>query len=66
MIKKRKSRTTKYLEVKMKSDLFLATAGCEAIMNISLMNYPKKLKELTFNQIKEIILKNIKPKLGTN
>ena len=42
--------------------LFLATAGCEAIMKISLTTYPRELEELTFNQIKKIFLKNIRPK----
>ena len=43
------------------TDLFLATAGPEAIMKISLMTYLRELEELTIHQIKEIILKNIRP-----
>ena len=44
------------------SDLFLATAACEAIKKISWVTYPRELEKLTFNQIKEIIRKNIRPK----
>ena len=43
-------------------DLFLTIDICEAIMKISWMTYPKEMEEVTFNQIKEIILKNMKPK----
>ena len=40
------------------TDLFLVTTDCEVIMKISLLIYPRE--DLTFNQIKEIILKNVK------
>ena len=42
------------------TDLLLVTTGCEAIINISFTTYPRELEEVTFNQIKEIILKNIR------
>ena len=42
------------------TNVFLVRAGCEAIMNSSLIVYPREFKELTFYQIK-IILKNIRP-----
>ena len=42
------------------TDLFLASAGCEAIMKISVMAYPKDLKELTLQEIKQIIRNNFK------
>lgn len=36
-------------------DLFLASAGCEAIMINSVMVYPKQLKNLIFVEMSEII-----------
>ena len=32
------------------TDLFLATAGCEAIMKVSTMAYPTNLEDLTFEK----------------
>ena len=43
-------------------DLFLATAGCEAVKKIATMAYPTELEELTFEEIVKIINKNIRPK----
>ena len=42
--------------------LFLASAGCEAIMKILVMAYPKDLEELTFEDLKQIIRNNLRPK----
>lgn len=39
------------------NDLFLASAGCEAIMNIYFMAYLKQLQNFTFVGISEIIRK---------
>ena len=43
------------------TDLFLSTAGCEAIMKVSTMAYPTNLEDLTFEKISQIIRKNIRP-----
>ena len=32
------------------TDLFLATAGCEAIMKVSIIAYPTNLEDLTFEK----------------
>ena len=32
------------------TDFFFATAGCEAIMKVSTMAYPKNLEDLTFEK----------------
>lgn len=37
------------------ADLFLALVGCEAIIKISVMVYPKQLENLIFVEISEII-----------
>ena len=42
--------------------VFLTTAGCEAIQKISTMAYPRNLEELTFQEISEVIKRNIRPK----
>ena len=42
--------------------MFLTTAGCEAIQNVSTITYPRNLEELTFNEIGVIIKRNIRPK----
>lgn len=44
------------------TDLFLAKAGIEAIKKLSLMAAPIELEKMTFNQIKELITKTMKPK----
>lgn len=44
------------------TDLFLATAGCEAIMKVSTMAYPTNLENLTFEKISQIIRRNMRPK----
>ena len=44
------------------TDIFLATAECEAIQKVSTMAYPRNLKELTFKEIGEVIKRNIRPK----
>ena len=44
------------------TDLFLATAGCEAVMKISTMAYPRNLEDLTFEEISQVIRKNMRPK----
>ena len=41
--------------------LFLATAGCEAIMKVSTLAYPINLEDLTFEKISKII-RNMSPK----
>ena len=38
------------------------SVGCEAIMKILVMAYPKDLEELTFQEIKQIIRNNLRPK----
>ena len=43
-------------------DLFLATAGCKAVMKISNMAYPRNLEVLTFEEISRVIRKNMRPK----
>ena len=54
MVSLRKARTIKLKNDKNKggeneiTDLFLATAGCEAIMKVSTMAYPTNLEDLTF------------------
>ena len=37
------------------ADMFLVTAGCEAIQKVSTMAYPRNLEELTFKEIGEVI-----------
>ena len=44
------------------SDLFVATANCEAVMKFFLMTHPRELVKLTFSQIKVTILKNVRAK----
>ena len=44
------------------TDLFLASAGCEVIMKISPMLYPTNLEDLIFENISQIIRRNIWPK----
>ena len=44
------------------TDMFLATAGCEAIQKVSTMAYQRNLEELTFKEISEVIKKNIRQK----
>lgn len=44
------------------TDLFLATAGCESNMKISVMAYTKDLEDLTFEEISQIIRNNVRPK----
>ena len=44
------------------TDIFLATAGCEAIQKVSTMAYPRNLEDLTFKEICEVIKSNIRPK----
>ena len=41
--------------------LFLATAGCKAIMKVSTMAYPTNLEDLAFEKISQII-RNMRPK----
>ena len=43
-------------------DLFLATAGCEAIMKVSTMAYPTNLEDLTFEKLSQIIRRNMRLK----
>ena len=43
------------------TNLFLASAGCEAIIKISVMAYPKDLEELIFQELKQIIRNNLSP-----
>ena len=45
------------------TDLFLAVAGCEVIMKISLLIFSRELKEQTFNKIRKIILNNLELKI---
>ena len=42
--------------------LFLATAGCEAILKVSIMAYPTNLEDLTFEKINQIIRRNMRHK----
>ena len=44
------------------TDLFLATAGCKAIMKVSTKTYPTNLEDLTFEKISQIIRRNKHPK----
>ena len=44
------------------TDLFLATAGCQAIMKVSIMAYPASLENLTFEKISQILRRNMKAK----
>jgi hypothetical protein len=44
------------------TDLFLATAGIEAIGKVSIMAQPNELEMMTFSEIKKIILEAIRPK----
>lgn len=48
--------------VNEETDLFLASAGCDAIKKISVMIYPKMLEDLTFEEITNILQANIYPK----
>ena len=41
------------------TELFLANAGCEAIMKVSTMAYAINLEDLTFEKISQIIRRNI-------
>lgn len=40
----------------------MATMGCKAIKQVSLMTYPEEIETLNFKDIKDIILKIIQPK----
>ena len=42
--------------------MFLARAGCKAIQRVLMMAYPRNLEKLTFNEISEVIKRNIRPK----
>ena len=44
------------------TDLFLASAGCEANMKVAVMIYPKDLEDLPFEEIAHIIRNNVRPK----
>ena len=44
------------------TDIFLATAGCEAIQKVSTMVYQRNLEEMTFKEIGMVIKRNIRPK----
>lgn len=44
------------------TDIFLASAGYEGIIKISVMAYPKQLRNLTFSEISEIIKINLRLK----
>ena len=44
------------------TDLFLATAGCEAKIKVSTMAYPTDLDNLTLKKISQIIRRNMWPK----
>ena len=44
------------------TDLFLASARCEANMRVAVMLYPKDLEDLTFEEIAHIIRNNLRPK----
>ena len=44
------------------TDLFLATAGCEAIIKVSTMAYPTNQEVLTIEKISQIIRRNMRPK----
>ena len=44
------------------NDIFLTTAGCEAIQKVSAMTYPRNLEELNFKKIGGIIKRNIRLK----
>lgn len=44
------------------TDLFMATAGCEAIMKVATMVYPRELEEMTFEEISQVIKGNMRPK----
>ena len=63
-----KARTKKLKDDKEKereneiTDLFLATAECEAIMKVSIMAYPTKLENLSFEKISQVIRRNMRPK----
>ena len=43
-------------------DVFLAKAGCEAIMKVATMAYPTNMEDLTFEKITQIIRRNMRPK----
>lgn len=44
------------------TDLFLETAVCEAIIKLSAITHPKQLDEMIFDDISQLIVKNIAPK----
>ena len=44
------------------TDLFLATARSEAIIKVCTMVYPTNLKDLIFEEISQIIRRNMRPK----
>ena len=46
------------------TDLFLAIAGYKAVKKLSIIAYPRKLEELTYEEIVRIIKKKIQPKLS--
>lgn len=43
------------------TDLFISTAGIDAVRQVAIMCRPTNLEELKYYQIKEVILKNTKP-----
>ena len=44
------------------TDLFISRAGLESIKRLSLMAMPQQLEDMTFTDIKPLILKTIRPK----
>ena len=44
------------------TDMFFATAGCEAIQKVSTMAYSRNQEELIFKEIGEVIKRDIRPK----
>ena len=41
---------------------FMAYAGCEAIMRIKVMVYPRDIQRMSFQQIEQAIRKDVRPK----
>ena len=44
------------------ADLFMANAGCEAIMKVVTIVYPREVEEMTFGEISQVIKRNMRPK----
>ena len=44
------------------TDMFLTTAGCEAIERVSMMTYPRNLEEQNCKEISEVIKRHIRSK----